>query len=462
MRHRHGYAVVVTGREAGDRRACCGRPRSEPARRPGICPESTRRDRGASLAASTTAAGTRRTARESAPRGRRRRRHPRRSDALAGGWRRAAVSDEDFPIVELPVRRPGDVNRHGYTDSRGARADSCARRAPTSSTFTRSRSASPRGSGLPPRLPDLPVVMYTAQNVDKRFPPPFAQYERAAHRRVAALYPCSAPGRLGRTRQGLRRADRGPAARLRRRVFRPGEQSLDDDELVLATRRAARAREGCHGRRRDPRSRERRASRAARRRRQRARRRPSARARAAALGVADRLELAPVAGPRRSSRDTTEEPCRARPEPADRDLGRAVRARDRRGAGERRGRRRLRERRHPRGRRRAAILTPVGAVTELADRIVALAPTPQSTRRRARLELSRTRTWRRSRRARPPSTGASSPVTSPARSPALAEATRLARAEFGPTAAARGGQRPFALPVLRRGRACRNRACLPG
>src|SRR6202043_4225790 len=39
---------------------------------------------------------------------------------------------------------------------------------------------------------DLPVVMYTAQNVDKRFPPPFAQYERAAHRRIVALYPCSA------------------------------------------------------------------------------------------------------------------------------------------------------------------------------------------------------------------------------------------------------------------------------
>ena len=39
--------------------------------------------------------------------------------------------------------------------------------------------------------PDLPVVGYTAQNIDKRFPPPFAQWERAALGRLDGLYPCS-------------------------------------------------------------------------------------------------------------------------------------------------------------------------------------------------------------------------------------------------------------------------------
>ena len=63
----------------------------------------------------------------------------------------------------------------------------------------------------------LPVVMYTAQNLDKRFPPPFAQYERAALRRVSGAVPVHPAGRVGGPRQGVRRTDRGAAAGLRRR-----------------------------------------------------------------------------------------------------------------------------------------------------------------------------------------------------------------------------------------------------
>ena len=76
--------------------------------------------------------------------------------------------------------------------------------------------------------------MYTAQNVDKRFPPPFAQYEQAAHRRVAALYPCSAQAASVARGKGF-------AGRLEvlplgydDELFTPGTQSLDDEELVLA------------------------------------------------------------------------------------------------------------------------------------------------------------------------------------------------------------------------------------
>ena len=72
--------------------------------------------------------------------------------SLDRAGRRGGLSREAFPIVELPVRRPGDVNRHAYADSR-ALARLCASSLPTCSTCTRSRSASPHGSGSPLRLP---------------------------------------------------------------------------------------------------------------------------------------------------------------------------------------------------------------------------------------------------------------------------------------------------------------------
>jgi len=100
----------------------------------------------------------------------------------------AVLSAEGFPMVELPVVRAGDVNRHSYTQP--GRLVSLisevmpdvldVHEAPCSLAARQSLAAAP---------PDLPVVMYTAQNVDKRFPPPFVQYEHAAHRRVAAFYP---------------------------------------------------------------------------------------------------------------------------------------------------------------------------------------------------------------------------------------------------------------------------------
>ena len=41
-------------------------------------------------------------------------------------------------------------------------------------------------------VPNAPVCMYTAQNILKRYPPPFRQLERRAMRSAAAVYPCSA------------------------------------------------------------------------------------------------------------------------------------------------------------------------------------------------------------------------------------------------------------------------------
>lgn len=40
--------------------------------------------------------------------------------------------------------------------------------------------------------PSAAVCVYTAQNIPKRYPPPFRQFEQRAYRAAAAIYPCSA------------------------------------------------------------------------------------------------------------------------------------------------------------------------------------------------------------------------------------------------------------------------------
>ncbi|HLX33009.1 MAG TPA: glycosyltransferase family 4 protein [Gaiellaceae bacterium] len=145
----------------------------------------------------------------------------------------AELSQEPFRMVELDVARPGDVNRHRYRDPQALARVLADVRPDLLDVHEEPFSVAAR-QWLRAAPQDLPVVMYTAQNVDKRFPPPFHQWEKAAHRRVAALYPC--------TRQAASVArGKGFAGRIDvlplgydDALFRPGEQSLDDAELVLA------------------------------------------------------------------------------------------------------------------------------------------------------------------------------------------------------------------------------------
>ena len=140
--------------------------------------------------------------------------------------------DDSFRVVRLPVRRHGDVNRHTY-EKLGELADVIAdvrpdildvHQEPFSSAARQWLRVSPRA---------VPVVMYTAQNIDKRYPPPFAQYEAHALSRVRALYPCSAQAASvarGKGYGGIVRIiplGHDPA------LYRPGSQSLED-EVVLA------------------------------------------------------------------------------------------------------------------------------------------------------------------------------------------------------------------------------------
>lgn len=143
------------------------------------------------------------------------------------------LTPEAYPTWELAVRRSGNVNRHAYASQdelvkvlRSWRPDVLdLHEEPFSVATQQWLRASP---------PDLPVVMYTAQNVDKRYPPPFDRYERRSHRRVAAFYPCTrqaAAVARGKGFSGI--LDVIPLG-LDSTVFHPGEQSLDDEILTLA------------------------------------------------------------------------------------------------------------------------------------------------------------------------------------------------------------------------------------
>lgn len=134
------------------------------------------------------------------------------------------ISDESFEIVEVDVRRPGDVNRHALVDPdslvatiRALKPDLIDLHEEPFSLVTRQ---------LLRRLPaELPVIAYTAQNIDKRFPPPFAQWEVSALARLDGLYPCSNQAASVAVGKGFR----GPVQVLPLGVstaFTPGEQDL--------------------------------------------------------------------------------------------------------------------------------------------------------------------------------------------------------------------------------------------
>jgi glycosyltransferase involved in cell wall biosynthesis len=365
------------------------------------------------------------------------------------------LSGESFPIVELAVSRAGDVNRHGYTDPGKVRRlireltpdilD--PHEEPFSLAARQWMAAAP---------PELPVVMYTAQNVDKRYPPPFGIYERRAHRRVAALYPCSrqaASVARGKGFAGL--IDVIPLG-YDPALFYEGTQSLDDDELVLALfgrlvpekgvrdavhvlarvngMRPARLIVSGSGPEEKP-----------------------ARELAASLRVDDRVEIQPW----RPTGELAEVYRRAHvvlvPSIATatwvEQFGRVIVEAHASGAvvaGYASGA-------IPEVAGAAAVLADVGDANGLADRVVALFddPVTYGGLRDLGLALSRTRTWshvaeRQVELYRRVCDGELEYQALP-HSPRKRRA--LARAEFGATAATTAGTRPFALPLLRRGRA---------
>jgi glycosyltransferase involved in cell wall biosynthesis len=365
----------------------------------------------------------------------------------------APPSAEDPRIIELPIRKSGDVNRHAYVDPRGLASllhevgpdVMDIHEEPFSVAARQWLSAAPR---------ELPVVMYTAQNIDKRFPPPFAQYERAAYGRIDGLYPCSKQAASVARGKGFDgHIDVLPLG-YDHELFLPGEQSLDDDEIVLgllgrlvpekgvsdaigilarvnAERRARLIVVG-----QGPEM-------------------EGARALAASLGLSDHVELRTwqrppelaeiirkihvVLVPSRPTATWVEQFGRVIVEAQ---ASGAVVAGYASGA-------------IPEVGGEPAIVTAVGAAKELGDRVAALASNPDEYARRRGLgiELSRARTWpevaRRQAELYSRVVASDAPRLELPRSPRRRRL--LASAEFGPTAATNAGRRPFALPLLRRG-----------
>lgn len=102
----------------------------------------------------------------------------------------SSLSPEAFEIAEFPVSRSGDVNRHRYSHpSHVARWIELWR--PDVIDLHEEPFSSVTHQMLRGVEHVAPVVAYTAQNVSKRWPPPFAQWERGAFARLCGIYPCS-------------------------------------------------------------------------------------------------------------------------------------------------------------------------------------------------------------------------------------------------------------------------------
>lgn len=148
------------------------------------------------------------------------------------GGAEARLSAETFPMIELEVRRPGDVNRHRY-----ANVDRLARVIRESRPDILDLHEEPFSVAarqwLAAAPPALPVVCYTAQNVDKRFPPPFAQWETAAYARLRALYPCSRQAAAVARGKGFCRVIDVLPLGIDSELFRPGEQRLEPHKPVV-------------------------------------------------------------------------------------------------------------------------------------------------------------------------------------------------------------------------------------
>jgi glycosyltransferase involved in cell wall biosynthesis len=298
------------------------------------------------------------------------------------------------------------------------------------------------------------VVIYTAQNIDKRFPPPFAQCERAAYRRVTAMYPCSSQAAAVARGKGFSGLIEVLPLGYDDTLFVSGSQSLDADELViglvgrlvpekgvldavqvlamLQTHRPTRLILAGSGPELD-----------------------LAQKLSARLGVAERLEIRPW----QSTSDLAELyrsshvlliPSRPTLTWAEQ-FGRVIVEAQASGAvvaGYASGS-------IPEVAGDAGLLVPCGAITRLGACIAELIGDPDEFARRRDLGIaqSRERTWtsvgaRQAELYRAIIAG-DAPSTDLPRSPRARR--QFARDQFGPTASALAGQRPFALPVLRRG-----------
>jgi glycosyltransferase involved in cell wall biosynthesis len=135
-------------------------------------------------------------------------------------------------VIELEVSRSEDVNRHRYKDGAALRRVIEQAQPELLDIHEEPFSIAAR-QWLRAAPPGLPAVLYTAQNIDKRFPPPFSKYERSALARASGLYPCSHQAASVVRGKGFRGLIDVIPLGFDPSLFRVGQQSLTDPELVL-------------------------------------------------------------------------------------------------------------------------------------------------------------------------------------------------------------------------------------
>src|SRR5579884_2418261 len=140
---------------------------------------------------------------------------------------------EPFEVIRLAVDRAGDVNRHRYAEPQRPR-EIIERLRPNILDIHEEPFSVAAHQWLEAAPPDLPVVMYAAQNVDKRYPPPFTYYERRAFERVSAIYPCSRQAAAVVRGKGFAGLIDVLDLGFDSDIFFRGGQAVEDDELVLA------------------------------------------------------------------------------------------------------------------------------------------------------------------------------------------------------------------------------------
>jgi glycosyltransferase involved in cell wall biosynthesis len=363
------------------------------------------------------------------------------------------LSPEPFRVIELPVRHAGDMNRHAPRDSSVLRRVIDEISPDVLDIHAEPFSVAAR-HWLRAAPTELPVLMYSAQNVDKRYPPPFSVYERAAHQRVVGFYPCCrqvASVLRGKGFAGV--IDVLPLG-YDDGLFRPGEQAIEAEELSLMIVGRLVPEKGIQDA----------VVSLARVHSQRPARlvvigegpeKERARVLATSLGVGDRVEFMPwQTGPELALRYRAAHIVLIPSRPTTRwveQFGRVIVEAQASGAvvaGYASGS-------IPEVAGEAGVLVDAGDAEQLGDEVarVVMDSDEFAWRRAAGLRQTATCTWqavaaRQIGLYQAVLTDKGSRVTL-ARSPRQRRAA--AQAEFGPTAATLAGVRPFALPVLRRG-----------
>ena len=130
------------------------------------------------------------------------------------------------------MRRPGDINRHAYRNPDRLR-QVLEEVAPDVLDIHEEPFSLAARQWLAAAPSELPVVMYTAQNIDKRLPPPFFGYERQAHQRVTAFYPCSKQAAAVTRGKGFSGEIDVIPLGYDPSFYRADERPVDDAEVVL-------------------------------------------------------------------------------------------------------------------------------------------------------------------------------------------------------------------------------------